>query len=70
MKKRVDFIPVTCPECGSRNTRVYESFPWSAVGVGGCEGYMKERWHRCRGCGVCFASFERATELQIKNDGV
>lgn len=63
MKKSVEYIPVTCPECGCRNTRIYESFRVNEIGI-------KERWHRCRKCECQFASFERVKNLQNKNDGV
>jgi len=51
MKKTVEYIAVTCPDCGGRRTKIYESFPVSEIGI-------KERWHYCRECETKFASFE------------
>jgi len=45
-KYGVSFIPVRCPQCGSKDVRCYVS-------------RLPVRYHVCRGCGKKFKSIER-----------
>ena len=48
----IPFVPVYCPACASRNTRVRST----QLAMGG------KRWHLCRDCQATFKSHELSAE--------